>query len=182
MALRSKAKHTKAQREARLARTAEFYAKGWPALRIAGELGVSERTVRYDLAELSKRWQEEMLQDTDKRKADILHELQAVKREAWKGWDRSLQPTKTRTSNMIKSDDENARARPRLAQIKEEDGTGDPRFLTTIERVIGREIEILGLVNRDGDGDGDTRGYIVVVPEKAGSIDEWRQKYSQTQH
>ena len=57
---------------------------------------------------------------------------------------------------------------------------GDPESTRVVLKVLERRAKLLGLdaPTKTPEDDGEARGYIVVVPPKAASIEEWAAKYS----
>ena len=57
---------------------------------------------------------------------------------------------------------------------------GDPESTRVALKVLERRAKLLGLdaPTKTPEDDGEARGYIVVVPPKAASIEEWAAKYS----
>ena len=76
-------KRTKFQREKDLLRTEELYLNGYTQAAIAGEMGVSQQQINYDIRAILDRWRDEMVQDIDKAKARELRRVDRLEREYW---------------------------------------------------------------------------------------------------
>lgn len=130
-------KRSKVQREHDLARIAELYLKGYTQVQIAQELGLTQPIVSRDLTTLQERWIEQTTIDFDAAKGKELARLDALEREYWQAWRRSLeQVTKTRTKRNHMGDE---------AIVVREETSGNPSFLAGVQGCIDQRCRLLGL-------------------------------------
>ncbi len=116
---------------------AKLSLQGWTQSAIAEELVVSQPTVSTDLKAIQQQWIESATQDVEVIRAKMMAELELVKEEAWKGWERSLQPTET---DVVSGQSDNRQMRRTRKQQH-----GNPRFLDIIRNTIAQQAELLGL-------------------------------------
>jgi len=121
----------------RRALVAEHYLEGLTQSQIARELGVSQGTVSHDLKAIRQQWQASANRDFDEAVGIELAKLDKVEREAWKAWNRSLEPAE---STRVMQQAGNKRAEKTTRQQH-----GDPRFLEQIQRCIAARRALLGL-------------------------------------
>ena len=125
---------------------AKLSLQGWTQLAIAEELSVSQPTISTDLKALQQEWLELASQDVELARAKMWAELEMVKREACKAWERSQQPAET---YVVSGQSENRQMRRTRKQQH-----GDPRFLELVRKTIDQQAELLGL-NRPASSDED---------------------------
>lgn len=134
----------KAQREADLEMTALLYLKGKTQLQIAQAVGVSRSQIFKDLRSIFDRWRRSAIRNFDDAKVEELAKIDNMEREAWKAWEKSLQPReRTLTERRTKGDGttkDGAKAR-----VERTDGLGDSRYLERVAWCITKRCEILGL-------------------------------------
>jgi transposase len=116
---------------------AELSLQGWTQSAIAEKLDVSQPTVSTDLKAIQQEWLESAAQDVELARAQSLAELEMVKREAWKAWERSQQPAET---DVVSGQCENRQMRRTRKQQH-----GNPRFLEIIQKSIAQKGALLGL-------------------------------------
>ena len=112
------------------------------AARLAEErpYSLSHVCIGDDVQLLLKRWRAEQLDNVDDRLAAELQRLAQIEREAWRGWERSLEDSVTHVTEERTGDIDGATDRTtRTGQA------GDPRFLQTVEKCVSRRCELLGL-------------------------------------
>lgn len=159
-------KRTRTRREHDRQEIARLRLHEYSQLEIAKTLGISLSTVKRELNHLHREWQAESQADTDEALSLELRRLEAVSREAWKGWELSLKEQTTTT-------EEGDSRKTRTATT-----SGDPRYLNTLLSAIERRCRILGIdaaskvASTTPDGDEAASG-IFVVPAPAASVEEW---------
>lgn len=116
---------------------AELSLKGWTQSAIAEKLNIAQPTVSTDLKALHQEWIESAAQDVELVRAKMRAELELVKREAWKAWERSQQPAET---DVVSGQSENRQMRRTRKQQH-----GDPRFLEIVRKTMDQQAELLGL-------------------------------------
>ena len=109
---------------------AELSLKGWTQSAIAEELSVSQPTISTDLKAIQQEWLESASQDVELARAKMWAELEMVKREACKAWERSQQPAET---DVVSGQSENRQMRRTRKQQH-----GDPRFLEIIQKSMAQ--------------------------------------------
>lgn len=158
-------KRTRTRREHDRQAIAGLRLREYSQLEIADALGLSLSTVKRELRHLHQEWQAEAQADTNETLSAELKRLEAVSREAWKGWELSL---KEQTTTTEEGDSRKTRTTTT---------SGDPRYLNTLLTAIERRCRILGIdapskVATTPDGDEAASG-IFVVPAPAASVEEW---------
>lgn len=116
---------------------AESYLQCRSQADIARDLGVSQATISNDVRAIRRQWRESALRDFDEAVGMELAKLDRLEREAWIGWNRSLEPTES-TKVM-----QNGAAK-RAEKTTRQQG-GDPRFLEQLQRCIAARRALLGL-------------------------------------
>jgi len=116
---------------------ADLSLKGWTQSAIAEKLDAAQSTVSTDLKALQREWIESAAQDAEVIRSKMWAELEMVKREAWKAWERSQQPAET---DVVSGQSENRQMRRTRKQQH-----GDPRFLEIIQKSIAQKRALLGL-------------------------------------
>lgn len=130
-------KRSKIQREHDLARIAELYLKGHTQAEIGDALGLTQQIISRDLATLQTRWEESASIAMDAAKSKELARLDALEREYWQAWRRSLeQVTKTKTKRNHMGDE---------AVVMREETSGNAAFLAGVQNCIDQRCRILGL-------------------------------------
>lgn len=105
---------------------------------VATILGVSQQTISLDIKKIRAEYARKRLDRLQEYLNVELAKLDAVEREAWSAWERSIgkarKIVKKRNSNGDWEESES-----------EEDLVGDPRFLTQVQAAVDRRIRLLGL-------------------------------------
>lgn len=133
-------KRSKTQIEKDRANIAKWYLQGRPQADIAEELGVSRPQICYDLKAIQKEWLKSSLVDFNDAKARELAKIDNLEITHWNAWDRSNKAKRTETTTVRGEDGQTI-----SITIKEEQLTGDKRFLDGVESCIGKRIKIFGL-------------------------------------
>ena len=159
-------KRTRNRREYDRQEIARLRLREYTQAEIAATMGLSLSTVKRELSHLNQAWQAEARTDTNTAMAMELGRLDAITREAWRGWELSL---KSQTATTV--GDGSSKTRTTTT-------AGDPRYLNTLMSAIERRCKIMGidapakLAATTGSGDDIQRG-VFVVPAPAGSVSEW---------
>lgn len=120
-----------------------LYLEGYTQTEIAHQLGMKQETVSYDLRQVDKLWQKEMILDREREKRAQLKRIAKREREAWAAWQRSCAPHESTTREATEEGPGQGR---RKAIVRTEAQVGDPRFLTELGRCVQQRNELLGLV------------------------------------
>lgn len=115
-------------------------ARGCSQKMIARRLGLDRMTVNRTVNREIQRWNDEHPDEVEIVTKAIIAELNEIKRECWKAWERSkknAEKRKTSTDGTKKS-----------AEITTEGQCGDPRYLTVI-RECDREIARIRGIGHD---------------------------------
>lgn len=102
---------------------------------------ISRRMVTYDRNKLLKEWQEEQYTHTDEWVAETIAELEVIKAEAWRAWERSLDANTKRKVRDSVQDGE-------IIQLSEEmvtQGVGDTKYLDIVMKCIQERNRLRGL-------------------------------------
>jgi hypothetical protein len=106
------------------------------------EYEISRRMVTHDRNCLLKEWKKEQYEHTDDWVAETIAELEIVKAEAWRSWERSLEE---RTARRVK---ERLGAEGDIVSLTEEaisQGTGDTKYLEVVMKCIQERNRLRGL-------------------------------------
>ncbi len=133
-------KRSKRKIEKDRVRIAEWYLQGETQADIAEELGVSQPQISYDLKAIRKEWLKSSLIDFNEAKARELAKIDNIEITYWQAWDRSNKAKRTETTTVRGEDGQTI-----SITIKEEQLTGDKRFLDGVESCIDKRIKIFGL-------------------------------------
>jgi predicted transcriptional regulator len=117
---------------------AEAYLCGITQMQIAEKLGVTQATISNDLKALRKAWQKSALVDIDQMKEQELAKIDRLESEYWQAWEAS------KGVKRIKTGEKRAGQEGR-ASVREEDRTGDPRYLRGVMDCIDKRCKILGI-------------------------------------
>jgi len=141
-------KRNKAQREMDLEIVASLYCEGKP-LRLIAEIISSKRDyslthvqIDYDLKILLKRWKDSANRAIDEHMAEELAKANKLEQVYWDAWERSLK-IKTITSQEVTGVKDGQGRVKKLT--REEETTGDPRFLAGVQWCIERRCKLMGL-------------------------------------
>jgi hypothetical protein len=126
-----------------------------PQHQIAEELGISRQQVGYDLGLIRAEWQASAARDFDQHVAEELAKLDHLEATYWDGWQRSLQPLESTSSEEIADEVcmpagrrhqrvKVPRSRTRAA-TRTEQQHGDASFLAGVARCIEQRCRVLGL-------------------------------------
>lgn len=138
------AKRSKVQREQDLLILSERYLRGDTQASIAGDLGVTQQQIAYDLKTLYARWEEGARINVASKVARELAKIDRLEREYWAAWEESRKEHIRTTTERIagKSTREPARER---AQIVKEKMLGNPSYLAGVQWCIDRRCKLMGL-------------------------------------
>ena len=114
-----------------------LYLQGLSQMKIAAEVGVSQRCVSGDLKAIQEIWLASALQDFNALRAQQLAKIDQVEYEYWQAWQRSKEQSVRKMTEQ--------KGETKHAQVTIEDSYGDPRFLQGIERCIDQRCKLLGL-------------------------------------
>lgn len=115
-------------------RIAELRLKGWTQVRIAVEVGVSQRVVCRDLQVIEQDWKELAARDIGTIKALANARYEMLLEENLAAYERSVGDRDTKT---MKDDGESQEK-----VLRTESSPGDPRFLHNAERVVDRIVDL----------------------------------------
>lgn len=159
-------KRTPLQRDRDRELVAELKLKGLTLRQIAARIAsdpqrgytLSLSMISRDLASVRRMWQENAVSQYAEMKARELAKIDAVEREAWKSWDRSLEPrerTKAGRRQSRRSEDAGGplprRENPSgvlqmdSVEVWKEQRAGDPRYLDLVANCIDRRCHLFGL-------------------------------------
>lgn len=128
-------KFSKNQRLQVLAKVSDLWTTAHTPTQIAQELGVSTRQVHNYIRQLKDEWIAHNQQAVADHRAKMMAESFAVKRQAWKGWWKSLTDAE---KHRIGMNGENP------VDITETIGqAGDPRFLQVIQKSLEFESDMV---------------------------------------
>ena len=135
---------SQAERLSHLVRASDMYLHGYWQHEIAAELGVSRRTVGYDLKKLHKLWEEKAITSHDKMMQQALGRIDWLERQAYDQWQLSLKGSPTATTSSFVQD-ENGEPLPSRAVMREieDEGRGDITWWNAIARCADMRIRIL---------------------------------------
>ena len=168
-------RRTRAASEARQAEVVRLYLTGHRIATIVRELGVSTRTVMRDLERARKTWKEQIGRTYDDLLPEYLERLQTLWQANWDGWRRSLQDTHTRS----KSDTTGEKGSYETKTTTKSKSSGNPRYLSQLERILRTECELLGLLDKDGNtGNQDAPQVQEIVISSHAEYEEFKQTVS----
>ncbi len=155
---------------------------------LAQALNLSASTVRRDLVQLKAEWQRERAQDFDHWVSRQLAELSLTMREAWRGWRRSLEPTKrqgTKSKGFVKKPAPGqTRVAPRIEDMlefeqssRETSSAGDVRFLELVEKCLGARARLIGLDKPAKVAFTDPDGKFMRIRD-SGCLTGWRRNFA----
>ena len=159
-------KRTRSRREHDRQEIARLRLREYTQAEIVEATGLSLSTVKRELGHLHRAWQAEAVADTGVAKVMELKRLDAISREAWKGWELSLRDHTATTTG-------DGQSKTRTTTT-----AGDPRYLNTMMSAIERRCKILGIdapakAGTATEDESEAQRGVFVVPAQAGSVDEW---------
>lgn len=135
---------TKQERLSHLVRASDMYLHGYWQHEIAKELGVSVRTVGYDLAKLHKLWEEKAIANHEKMMSRALARIDWLERQAFDQWNESLKGSATITTTYYETDESGEPLPSRAAMRESEDeGQGAIMWWNALARCVEMRIRIL---------------------------------------
>lgn len=132
-------KRTKTQIRKDRAEIARLYLQGETQAAIGKKLGLVQQQIGYDLKAIRKEWLKSSLIDFNEAKARELAKIDNLEITCWQAWDRSNKAKRTETTTVRGEDEETI-----SITIKEEQLTGDKRFLDGVDSCIDKRIKIFG--------------------------------------
>lgn len=130
-------KQKAAELRRRRATVSDLYIQGYPQIKIAEQLGISQTTVCHDLKRVQKQWVESGIRNFDVLRERELKKIERVEHEAWLAWQRSQKAAQSATMTTTGSEQK--------TQKKVEDQVGDPRFLEQVLKCGAARRALLGL-------------------------------------
>lgn len=139
-------KRTPDQIKSDRAEVASRYLKGDRQVDIAGDLGITQQQISYDLKQIRKAWLESALVDFDQMKALQLARIDNLELEFWEAWERSKESFRKTVTEGRGTADQFREKRPEQAKqvVTIEDRIGDPRYLAGIQWCIAERNKIFG--------------------------------------
>lgn len=120
-----------------------LYIKGLNQYEIATKVGVSQKTVSYDLKQVRQGWIKDAIMDFDKRQGQELARIDLIELESWDQWEKSKTRTRKRTTTkpIIDDDGKPKILREEWIETLEPDG----RWLDRVKGCVQERCKILGL-------------------------------------
>jgi hypothetical protein len=134
-------KRTTTKRARDKAETGRLYLQGLSQAEIGEKLGLSQRQISYDLAELRKEWESNARKAMAERRAETIAKLRQVEQVAWEEWVRSRgvkirrKATRTVTSSGVVE----------RTEVVTEERTGCSRLLVAVRKALERQCQLLGI-------------------------------------
>lgn len=129
-------KFSNRQRLEVLAKVSDFWTKGYTAVQIAAEIGVSSRQVESYIRKLKDQWIARNEQAVADHRAELIAQSTRVKQEAWRGWEKSLTDAE-KTKIGMSGDKPVDITETIMGQA------GDPRFLQVIQKSLEFESDMV---------------------------------------
>lgn len=129
--------HKKLEILKRRQRVADLFLQGFTQLEIAEQLGVSRALVCQDIKRISDEWRQSAVVDFERARFLELKEIDRIRHEAWKAWERSQKPSQ---SADIAGEGGAGTTRKRIRNQY-----GDPRFLMVVHKCVATRRALLGL-------------------------------------
>ncbi len=140
-------KRTPIEREDDLRQIAMMYLQGKTQAAIGALLGLSQKQISYDLADIRARWRKETTYNLDEHKAQELARLDAIERECWIAWEKSKN-----NRVRIKRERDLTLDIPMSRLTREvEKRDGNPAFLAGVMSCIQERCKLLGLYPVKGE-------------------------------
>ena len=121
---------------------ARLYLQGVIQADIADRLGMTRQMVGYDLKAIREAWLKSSLSNFNERIAVELAKIDNVEVEYWQAWQRSTQVKESSTAKIITDNEGKERNE---AGTKQEQMTGDEKFLAGVRWCIDRRLKLFGL-------------------------------------
>ena len=143
-------KRTVNEREHDLIETEHLYIRNVPMAEIARRISegktyaIGPGQIRYDVADIRKRWQERYLEDMTEQLYLEPRKVDAVEFEAWEAWQKS----KAKAQRTIQQSTSLGQGDPgrQLARIETEESVGDARFLELVLQCVKDRCVLLGII------------------------------------
>lgn len=135
------------QREEDLHETMQLHLRGWTQQEIAKELNVSQQAVSKRIHKILQQWRDSNIRDMDELKMRELKKLDALERQYWESWQKSLEDfeeTTDTTGTDLIGDPIDKHV------IKRRGQTGNPAYLEGVRKCVELRCKILG-INTSGD-------------------------------
>jgi len=120
---------------------ARLYLQGIIQADIAARLGMTQQMVSYDLKRIRKAWLQSSISNYDERVAVELAKIDNLEVEYWQAWQRSTQVKESSTAKVV-TDSSGERNE---VSTKQEQMTGDEKFLAGVRWCIDRRLKLFGL-------------------------------------
>jgi hypothetical protein len=136
---------TPEERETDLRRITDLYLQGKTQQEISLALGISRQQVSYDLGKVRRRWAEDTALNLDEIKLQQLDRIDALEREAWAAWFRSIpsnEPAEFEQGDQFRP---RRKGDPDLGRAAEVLTFGDTKYLAQVQWCITERSKILGL-------------------------------------
>lgn len=171
--VKGKPQRTKYQVSQDKALISELCLKGYTQQRISNEINsrykqsgskvtITVASVTKDLKEIKNEWQSSANENMAEHKIIELKKIDALEREYWDSWQKSIQKDTKRT--ISKKISYRGGEEIRQSESKEEDYFGDPRFLDGINKCIEKRCNILGLTRQE---EATTSSSIIITIEES---------------
>ncbi len=144
-------KRTPFERERDLALIADYYVKGYRQHEIAQMLPtkLSRTQVTHDIKKIRRKWITSQVMDFNEAKNKELDNCDKVESAAWGEWERSktkkVVKYSEKRSGTVLSEGVTIGEKTKIS-AREEEQTGDPRYLLVINQCRRDRMEILGLI------------------------------------
>ncbi|MFA5262198.1 MAG: hypothetical protein WC378_00120 [Opitutaceae bacterium] len=126
------------RKESRRLKVAEYMMRGISnQSELASLVGWSVPTICKDMKAIRQQWRVDMVAAFEYAKEEQIKKLEAVERQAWRGWTRSQRPSTKIVRRMSKDG----------VEVSEttEGREGNPRFLEIVEKCIESRRKLMGL-------------------------------------
>lgn len=154
-------RRTTLERERDLDAISKQYLHGVTQAQIAENFNVSQQQISRDLKELRNRWLKSSLANLDALKAQELAKVDALEKEYWDAWNRSIGERKRKSTERATANGEDKNK----ASIITEEMIGDPRYLEGVQKCIERRCKLLGLDSPDRRALTDSQGNDIEMPK-----------------
>ena len=117
------------------------YLKGDTQHEIAQAVGVNQSTISRDLKALREEWLAAAVEAVAQAKGRELARIDALEREYWAAWQRSMEPQREQTQKAVEGGLQGRKEQSKV--VKER--VGDARYLAGVQWCIDQRCKILGL-------------------------------------